>query len=114
MSIPVLMYHHILPQKGFIASSVDEFEAQMKYLHEKGYKTLTSSEFRDFMLGTKSFKKAVFITFDDGWRDNYIYAYPILKKYGLKATIFVVTKWIEEASKKAYEFEPIQHNKAKK
>jgi peptidoglycan/xylan/chitin deacetylase (PgdA/CDA1 family) len=112
-SLPVLMYHHILPKGGFIASSIDEFEKQMKFLAENGYKSLTSEEFLEFKKG-KNFKKAVFITFDDGWRDNYYYAYPILKKYNLKATIFLVTEWIEKASEKKEEFKPLRHNEAKK
>lgn len=114
MSIPVLMYHHILPKTSFIASSIGDFEAQMRYLSQNGYQSLTSAEFRDFMLGIRQFKKAVLITFDDGWRDNFIYAYPILKKYNLKATIFVVTSWIEKASEKSCEFEALKHSEAKR
>ncbi len=100
MSVPVLMYHHILSQDSFIASSVKNFEEQMKFLYENNWKTLTSNEFYQFKQGKlKVPKKSVLITFDDGWRDNFIYAYPILKKYNLKATLFIVTQWIDEASK---------------
>ncbi len=98
-TVPVLMYHHVLSSDSFIASSVENFEKQMQYLVQNGWKTLTSDEFLKYK--TKQIKlpkKSVLITFDDGWRDNYIYAYPILKKYNLKATLFVVTQWIEEAS----------------
>ena len=109
------MYHHILPKSGFIASSVDQFEKQMRFLYENGYKTLTSDEFFQYKLGRlKLPKKSVFITFDDGWRNNYIYAYPVLKKYNLKATLFIVTDWIENASKKKEDFEPLQHKECKK
>ena len=114
MSIPVLMYHHILPKSGFIASSIDEFDKQMKFLAESGYKTLSSEEFIEYKKGNLKIKKGVFITFDDGWRDNFIYAYPILKKYNLKATCFLVTEWIEKASEKNSNFKPLSHNKCKK
>lgn len=118
MSVSVLMYHHILPESGFIASSVDEFYSQMKFLAQNGYKTLTSSEFLAYKKGEISLpKKSVFITFDDGWRDNFYYAYPILKEFGLRATIFLVTSWIEKASEqnavKKIDFVPLQHSKAK-
>ena len=100
MSIPVIMYHHILSQDSFIASSCENFEKQMKYLSDNGWKTLTSKEF--YLYKQKKLKlpkRSVLITFDDGWRDNFVFAYPILKKYNLKATLFIVTQWIEEASK---------------
>ncbi|WP_024787433.1 polysaccharide deacetylase family protein [Lebetimonas sp. JH369] len=113
-SVPVLMYHHILEKDSFIASSIENFEKQMKFLAENNYKTLTSKEFLEFKQGKKKFKKAIFITFDDGWRDNYYFAYPVLKKYNLKATIFLVTEWIEKASEKKSEFKPLKHNEAKK
>ena len=108
------MYHHVLPKSGFIASSVDEFEKQIKFLAENGYKTLTSQEFLEYKKGNLKTKKAIFITFDDGWRDNFVYAYPILKKYNLKATCFLVTEWVEKASNKKSEFKPLFHNEAKK
>ncbi|WP_069632265.1 polysaccharide deacetylase family protein [Campylobacter pinnipediorum] len=119
MSVVVLMYHHILPKAGFISSSVEQFKSQMSFLVKNGYKTLTSDEFFDYKNGLIDIpRKSVFITFDDGWRNNYYYAYPILKELGLKATIFLVTSWIEKASEQnsiqKAEFLPLQHNEAKK
>lgn len=115
MSIPVLMYHHVLPKDGFICSSVENFTNQMTYLQENGYHTLSSEEFYKYKKGEfKAPKKSVLITFDDGWRDNIIYAYPILKKLELKATIFLVTNWIDKASEVEEKFTPFYHNACKK
>lgn len=95
------MYHHVLSRESSIASSIDDFEKQMKFLHDNNWKTLTSEEFYLFKTSKiKVPKKSVLITFDDGWRDNFVNAYPILRKYGLKATMFLITQWIEESSKK--------------
>ncbi len=115
MSVPVLMYHHILPKSSFIASSVDEFREQMAFLANNGWTTLSSDEFYRYKKGLFiPPKKSVLITFDDGWRDNYIYAYPILKEFGLKATLFLVTEWIEKASQDPQEpFEALKHSDAK-
>lgn len=115
MSIPVLMYHHVLPKAGFITSSVDEFEAQMRYLATNGWHTLSSAEFLAYKKGEfKAPKKSLLITFDDGWRDNFVYAFPILKKYNLKATIFLVTSWIEAASEQVgASFTALSHKEAK-
>lgn len=114
-SIPVLMYHHILPQNGFVTSSIEEFTDQMAYLANNHWHTLTSNEFLQYKLGLYNPpKKSVFITFDDGWKDNYIYAYPILKRFGLKATLFIVTEWIEKASeKKSNNFILLDHKQYK-
>jgi len=113
MSVPVLMYHHVLSKDSFIASGIENFEKQMKFVSEN-YKTLTSKEFEKYKKGDKSFDKSVMITFDDGWRDNLEFAYPILKKYNLKATLFIITGWIDEASKKSYPFVERKHNESKK
>lgn len=100
--VPVLMYHHINNHKGDMITVTPEiFEKQMRYLHKSGYKTLTTWELLSYINGDLLLKeKAVLITFDDGWLDNYIYAYPILKKYGINAAIFIVANWIDEASEK--------------
>ncbi|WP_169763686.1 polysaccharide deacetylase family protein, partial [Campylobacter mucosalis] len=100
MSVTVLMYHHVLNEPDqVITRSVEQFRAQMKFLCDNNYKCLTSSEFLAYKNGELVLpKKSVFITFDDGWRDNFYYAYPILKEFNLSATIFIVTSWIEKAS----------------
>lgn len=113
-SVPVLMYHHVLPESGGITSSVEEFDGHMKLIADKGYKTVTMDEFYMFKKGLlKLPKKSVLLTFDDGWRDNYFYAYPILKKYKLKAAIFAVTEWVELASSKKSEFKDVSHKQCK-
>ncbi len=114
MSVPVLMYHHVLPSAGFIASSASEFEAQMRYLATHGWRALSMDEFLAWKKGELELpRKSVLITFDDGWRDNFVFAYPILKKYCLRATIFLVTGWIDAASEGKSEFAPLDHSAAK-
>ncbi|MEG1506113.1 MAG: polysaccharide deacetylase family protein [Bacilli bacterium] len=88
--VPVLMYHGVLDKSWGLSSlfvRVNEFEKQMKYLSENGYTSLKVSEIND----AKMHQKPIIITFDDGYVDVYKNALPILKKYNLKATIFVIT-----------------------
>ncbi len=100
--VPVLMYHHINPHKGDMVTVTPEvFEDQMKYLHESGYKTLKLDELVSYIEGNLVIKeKAVVITFDDGWLDNYIYAFPVLRKYRINAAVFLITDRIERASER--------------
>ena len=90
--IPVLNYHQIEEKDGNpLTLWPDQFEAQMAYLADEGYTTITIDEMMDSIEnGTPLPEKPVIITFDDGYADNYEYAYPILKKYGFKATIFLI------------------------
>lgn len=96
--VPVLMYHHLI-ESGTTSDSVltkDTFEAQMKYLYDNGFTTITLSRLSDFMDGKiKLPAKSVVITFDDGYKSNYDIAYPILKKYGFHASQFVITSSIQ-------------------
>jgi len=100
LSVPVLMYHHVSSHKGALVTITPEnFESHCEYLSKEGYKSLSLDEFLAFKKGELELpKKSVLITFDDGWIDNYLVAYPILKKYSLKAAIFIVTDWVERAS----------------
>ncbi|MCG1013032.1 polysaccharide deacetylase family protein [Tepidanaerobacter sp. GT38] len=93
--IKVLCYHHIVPEslpesKGTVVT-LSEFEAQMKYLYEHGYYTASLKDIEEFLYNKKKLpENTVVITFDDGYESNYIYAYPILKKYDFKALIFLI------------------------
>lgn len=94
IKIPVLMYHYVRDENttNELIVSIKNFEKQMKYLKDNKYKTLSLDELYT-ILKTKSnpYEKSVVITFDDGYTDNYINAYPILKKYGQSSTIFMIS-----------------------
>ena len=88
MKIPILLYHSINDDNSSMSLKINIFENQMKYLRKNGYKTVTFDEIN------KSAKKQIIITFDDGYKDVFINALPILKKYNFKATCFFVTNLI--------------------
>ncbi len=78
-------------------NEISKFERQMKYLHDHKYKTLTLDEFYKWKKGEiKVPRKSVLITIDDGNLSNYMYAFPILKKYNMNATVFFVGYYAKE------------------
>lgn len=91
MGVYVLYYHRIFPCDPAPDVTLSLFEWEMSYL-KKRYRALTLTELIDYINGDlKLDRPGVAITFDDGWFDNFVYAYPVLMKHGLKATIFVST-----------------------
>lgn len=96
MQIPVLLYHKIdLPTSDVrirgAFTSPRKFARQIEFLKKKGFEFYTASELvRAFIANGEFPPKAIAITFDDGWKDNYLHAFPVLKKFGVKATIFLV------------------------
>lgn len=95
-AVPVLMYHHVTPAGGMINATPQNFESQLKWLRKHGYRSLSSTQFAEHLDGNPAPGKSVLITFDDGYLDNYVYAYPLLKKYGFQAMIFLVTSWMQD------------------
>jgi len=95
---PILMYHSINPevQSDTPTVSPKAFERQMEYIHRKGYRVITLSEYVKARLKGRPLKNVVILTLDDGYKDNYTYAFPVLKKYGLPATIFIIVKHFED------------------
>ncbi len=95
-AVPVLNYHQINDRdENALTVHTDQFDAQMKYLAENGYHAITPKEMLEaWDSGTPLPEKPVIITFDDGYADNYRCAYPILQKYNLRGTIFLVSDFI--------------------
>jgi polysaccharide deacetylase len=97
VKVLVLNYHMVNSMFISLAIEPEDFDWQMKYLVDHGYHTISPDELYDFLTGQGTLPdRPVLITFDDGYEDNYTNAYPILKKYNLKATIFVVTGFLSK------------------
>lgn len=91
--VPVLMYHAIDNNDKVTKLSVNpaSFERQMKFLHDHKYNVVTLERVVKYLERKEPIPpKTVAITFDDGFYNNYQYAFPVLKKYDLPATIFVI------------------------
>jgi peptidoglycan/xylan/chitin deacetylase (PgdA/CDA1 family) len=117
--VPVLCYHYLRGSAGplrfvkvllYVVLSLpvlddnevwtltqDAFERQMEYLHDNGYETITLDELARWQEGQAELPpRPVVVTFDDGDRSVYDYAWPILEKYGFEATYFVITGRVGE------------------
>ncbi len=93
--IPVLMYHHIDQACSHVSSicvSPQRFRQQMRFIKDRGYRVIDLDTYYQYISGKRRINKRnlVVITFDDGYRDNFYNALPVLKKYGFSACIFVV------------------------
>ncbi len=97
--VPILMYHNLrdLPndaselQRTWTVAP-KHFEAQMNYLAQRGFRTITMAQLIAHLRERQPLPvKPIVISFDDGWREQYTVAFPILKKYGLIGTFFVYT-----------------------
>lgn len=106
MPVPVLAYHKIDEPTADIKlrgafTSPKNFSKQIGYLKKRDFQFYTASELIDFYNKNGAFPpKAVTLTFDDGWKDNYRNAFPILKEFGVKATIFLVSSCVGQTSAK--------------
>jgi len=92
----ILAYHMISdePNGFFPESSLETFTKQIKYLI-KNYRVLPLVEIAQRISGGKSVRRCAAVTFDDGFRDNYEKAFPILKQLEVPATIFLTTGFVE-------------------
>jgi peptidoglycan/xylan/chitin deacetylase (PgdA/CDA1 family) len=95
-TIPILTYHRFAEDcSSPLCMPKKAFELQMRYLKENGYHVITAKELLAFLEYRQGLpKKSVLITMDDGYRSIYNIAYPILKKYGYTAILFVYTNFV--------------------
>ncbi len=101
--IPVLMYHFFYDEKvdsgeknnNFI--EVNDFNAQLDYLNENNYVSLTMAEVNYFMDDSAKVDELSYaMTIDDGDKSVYEYAYPIIKQHDINATLFIIGGWMGE------------------
>ena len=102
-NVLILMYHRVLRDNDEIIKSVQpgmyvtdsSFKKQVKYL-TRHFEVISLKELLKLWEGEglDNNKKYCVITFDDGWLDNYLYAYPVLREYSVPATIFLTTTLI--------------------
>ena len=90
--VPVLLYHHIDENPADRMTVTPEtFEEQMRFLAENGCHAVTIRQMADYVFhGGELPDKPVCITFDDGYLSNYEYAWPILERYGMTATVYAI------------------------
>ncbi len=101
--VPILMYHYVsTPPEGADAIRRDlsvtpaQFEDHLAYLRQAGYETITMTELAYALSGHTTLPpKPIILSFDDGYRDNYENAFPLLRKYGYTGIFFVFTQVID-------------------
>ncbi len=93
--LPILMYHHVDDKAGSLYVDPGTFANQMDYLVGRGYTTLSLNEAVADLSSGQIPAKSIVLTFDDGYRDFFERAYPILKQRNLKATVFIITQLME-------------------
>jgi len=100
VTVPILLYHHVSDTiQSQYAVTTASLEAQMNWLYENGYQTITVSDLAELIReGGSAPGRPVIITFDDGYLDLYENAYPILRKYGFAGTAFIIGETVDTRS----------------
>ena len=102
--LPILMYHRVVdevdgPDPYGVCISAREFKAQMKDLCDRGYQSISIDDVASAAReGRWPWDKPVVVTFDDGYMDNYVNAFPVLQRFGLGATVMLVSSHIGGAN----------------
>jgi peptidoglycan/xylan/chitin deacetylase (PgdA/CDA1 family) len=91
----VVLYYHRIGERDVLTKPAEEFRRDLEYLKEN-YECIGFSELCERLkTGARQRRRAVVITFDDGYRDNFTAAVPVLKEAGVTATFFVATGFID-------------------
>lgn len=93
-TVPIFAYHRVEPgHDDPYTMPPEQFDEQMKYLKEQGWKTMTLAEYVKGRKEGRKFHKECVLIFDDGYLDNLTYAAPILKKYGFVGNMYMAVKY---------------------
>ncbi|MBU1869987.1 MAG: polysaccharide deacetylase family protein [Candidatus Omnitrophica bacterium] len=110
--VPIIMYHSVekTPQpENRIRVSAATFERQMRFLRQRHYNVISLEALGNLIREKRKIPpRTIAITFDDGYRDNFIYAFPILKKYNFPATIFIIVNEVGRQQEDRLSWEEIK------
>lgn len=118
-AVPVLMYHSVgIPNPkwiwNFLTVPYQIFEDHLRTLKTKGFNTIDLTQLYDYVGEGKPIPtNSIVLTFDDGYLDNWVFAYPILKKYGFKGTIFVNPEFVDPTKEYRLNLEDVWNGKVK-
>jgi len=109
--LPAVMYHAVRPSKsGKDSITPAEFEADLKFFRENGYKTVTMQDVMDFVDGKgKLPEKPVMLTFDDGYYNTYKYVYPLLKEYDMRIVLSIIVNATDKFTRRPSKSEDYAH-----
>jgi len=97
--VPVIMYHAVMDDAsrlGKYVISPEELESDFKWLSENGYTAILSEDLINYTEnGAALPEKPILLTFDDGYYNNYLYAYPTAKRYGMKFVLSPIGKYAD-------------------
>jgi len=94
-TIPILCYHRVGQGNGKMTVSSSSFEQQLDWLAANNFKVIRLKDLIGFLEGRQPLpQRSVVLTFDDGYASYYRYAYPLLKKHGFPATVFLYTDFV--------------------
>lgn len=99
VEIPVVMYHALLKdeaQHGRYVISPAEFENDLLYLKKHGYTTILVEDLIAYTQGASLPEKPILLTFDDGYYNNYLYAFPLAQKYQCKFVISPIGRYADQ------------------
>ena len=99
--VPILLYHHIgvSPVGSRYYVPPEKFEAEIKLLRDWGYTSITTSQLvQAISRGALLPPRPVLITFDDGNRDNYTTAFPIMQRYGFTGVLYIVVQYMNQVN----------------
>ena len=102
VQVPIIMYHGMLKdqkQQGKYVIDPDLFESDLKYLKEQGYNTVVMQDLIDYVKKGKALPdKPIMLSFDDGYLNNFLYAYPLLRQYESKMVFAPIGRFVDEYS----------------
>lgn len=100
--VPVIMYHSVRDMRSgtwayrHLTLELEYFRAQLEYFRRHRYSVVSLDEVAAFKRGDQDLPaRSVCLTFDDGYLDNWVFAFPLLARYGYRATVFVATDFVD-------------------